>query len=113
MVLVALFLPSTSAGASAKSRLRSKVSISTLKRVDTLGAFLLLLASVTLVFALEQGGSQYPWDNAAIIATLVISGLSWIGFVTWEVWLERPGHVQEPIFPMRLLKNRVVTGMML
>lgn len=94
------------------ARLRTKFSKSTLARVDLPGAFLLLVASVLLVFALEEGGSRYPWDSAAVIASLVLSGIAWIAFVVWEIWLETSPSIQEPIFPMRLLKSRVVAGMM-
>ncbi len=93
-------------------RLRTKFSKSALKRVDLLGAFLVLVASVLLIFALEEGGSRYPWDSGAVIASLMLSAIAWIAFVVWEVWLEKSHATQEPIFPMRLLKNRVLAGMM-
>lgn len=93
-------------------RWKIKFSKDTLKKVDLLGAFLVLVASVLLVFALEEGGDRYPWDSAAVIASLVLSAVAWVAFVAWELWLERSHLVQEPIFPMRLLKNRVVAGMM-
>jgi hypothetical protein len=41
-------------------RFRTKFSKRALERVDLLGAFLILVASVLLVFALEEGGSRYP-----------------------------------------------------
>jgi hypothetical protein len=94
------------------ARLRAKFVRSNLQRVDLLGAFLILVASVLLVFALEEGGSRYRWDSAAIIASLVISTIAWISFIAWEVWLEKSHSIPEPIFPMRLLKNRVLAGMM-
>ena len=114
VVLVALFLPSTShdPSTSISERLRSKFSRNTLKRVDVLGAFLVLVASVLLVFALEEGGSSYPWNSAAVIVSLALSAIAWVTFVVWEIRLEKSHTLQEPIFPMRVLKNRVVAGMM-
>lgn len=110
-----MFLPSETQDqyTSVESLLRTKFSGNAFKRVDTLGAFLVLAASVLLVFALEEGGSRYAWNSAAVISSLTLSCVAWVGFVVWEVWLERSNAVQEPIFPMRLLKSRVLSGMML
>jgi hypothetical protein len=114
IALVALFLPSKTHEQTSdmRVRFRTKFSKRALERVDLLGAFLILVASVLLVFALEEGGSRYPWDSAAVIASFVLSGFAWVAFVAWEIWLEKSNSVQEPIFPMRLLKSHVVAGMM-
>lgn len=113
-MLVAIFLPSTThkESISVGEQWRIKFSKNNLKKFDLLGAFLVLVASVLLVFALEEGGDRYRWDSAAVIASLVLSAIAWVAFVAWELWLERSHLLQEPIFPMRLLKNRVVAGMM-
>jgi hypothetical protein len=94
-------------------RLRAKFARETVQRVDVLGAFSLLAASMLLVFALEEGGSRYPWDSGAIVSTFVLSGVLWVFFVVWEIYLEKTKAVQEPIFPMGLLKNRLISSMML
>jgi hypothetical protein len=44
---------------------------------------------------------------------MTLAIISGIGFVFWELWLERLNGEQEPIFPLSLLKSRVLTGMML
>src|SRR4051794_29565015 len=82
IALIALFLPASKAETSSTfaTRLRAKFSRETTKRVDILGAVSLLAASVLLVFALESGGSRYPWNSGPIIATFVLSGASWILF---------------------------------
>jgi hypothetical protein len=84
-----------------------------MRRVDILGAVSLLAASVLLIFALESGGTRYPWSSGAVISTLVLSGLSWITFTVWEIYLERAQSVSEPIFPMGLLRNRQLASMTL
>jgi len=33
-----------------------------------------------VVFALQEGGIGYRWKSAAIIATLTLTGCSWIAF---------------------------------
>jgi hypothetical protein len=74
--------------------------------------FLLLASSVLLVFTLEEGGSRYPWDSAAIIAPLVLAIIAAIVLASWEVFLERKGSVQAPVLPPSILKNRLLTAML-
>lgn len=116
IILVAIFLPASEVDTdfTFAAQLRAKFSRETAQRVDVLGAISLLGASVLLVFALESGGTRYAWDSGPIISTLVVSGLLWIVFIAWEIYLERkPNATQEPIFPMKLLKNRQLVSMML
>lgn len=95
-----------------KEKLRIKFSKASLKRIDVFGILFLLAASILLVFALEQGGTRYEWNSATIVAVLVLAGLSWIAFALWEYWLERSRSLQEPIFPLRLLKIRILVATM-
>ncbi|PKS13033.1 hypothetical protein jhhlp_000374 [Lomentospora prolificans] len=83
------------------------------RKIDFLGAILLLTASMLVVFAFEEAGTQYPWKSPAIIVTLILSAVCWATFIPWEVWIDKPKFVQEPIFPMRLLRDRRIAGMML
>jgi hypothetical protein len=82
------------------------------KKIDFLGGVALLCSSGLLVFAVQQAGSQtFSWDSAAIVSTLAISALSWIVFVAWEVRLEIQQIKDiEPIFPIRMMLNRVYTA---
>jgi hypothetical protein len=66
------------------------------KRIDVLGAFLSLTASILLVFALQEGGVTYAWSGGAIIAS----------FIIWEKKLSMWNTVCEPMFPWRLAENR-------
>lgn len=95
-----------------KAQLCSNFSKAPLSRIDTLGVIFLLTASVLLVFALEEAGQRYPWSSAVIVSTITLSGICWIAFVGWEYFIEKSRSPQEPIFPMRLLKDRVLVGMM-
>jgi hypothetical protein len=87
--------------------------MSSFRRLDSLGVFLMLAASILIVFALEEAGTRYPWGSAAIVGSLVIAFVAWSFFVAWELFIERRNSLQEPIFPMRLLKSRVLAGMLL
>ena len=95
------------------SRMQAKFSRETIRKVDFIGMFSLLAASVLLVFALESGGTRYPWKSRTTISTLVLSGILWIVFIAWEMYLERTKTTQEPIFPMGLLKARLLASLML
>ncbi|KAA8564176.1 hypothetical protein EYC84_011123 [Monilinia fructicola] len=52
----------------------------TFKRVDFIGALLLVIATTFLVAALEEGGQEYAWSSAFTITLLTISGVTWIAF---------------------------------
>ncbi|KAL2200416.1 drug resistance transporter EmrB/QacA subfamily [Corynascus similis CBS 632.67] len=108
ILIIAIFLPASKADSDSTftARLRANFSQIATRRVDFIGAVSLLAASVLLVFALESGGTRYEWNSGPIISTLALSGLLWMVFIIWEIYLERTGVTQEPIFQMGLLKNR-------
>ncbi len=90
-------------------------SRSAFKSIDILGCVLLLAASVLLIFALQEGGAfVYAWSSATIIACLVISGLSWVGFFVWQQCLAAHPHwTVKLVFPIGVLRQRVVGAAML
>ena len=106
-----VFLPS-SGDLELAARLRRKFSKASFHRIDILGVLLLLTASVLLVFALEEAGTRYSWSSPVIISIIVLAGASWLLFIFWEHYAGKSELVQEPIFPLRLLKNRMVVGML-
>ncbi|EPE36690.1 MFS general substrate transporter [Glarea lozoyensis ATCC 20868] len=113
-VLLAVFLPSSKpANTTSRNHFRLKFAKEALSRIDIGGTILLLSASVLLVFALEEAGYRYAWGSLTITITLVLAIVSGITFVTWEFLLERSDSKREPMFPLSILKNRVVAGMML
>ena len=114
-VLIGWCLPmsESSAKVSLWKGLRDKFRPSTLARIDVLGMFLLLASSILLVFGLEEGGTRYPWSSPAIISTLVIAISAGIGFVLWEIYIDSPRTVQEPVFPPSLTKDRLLSAMLL
>jgi len=113
--MIIIFLPSdySSQNTSIFSRLRNRFTLPSFRRLDLIGVFFMLAASILLVFSLEEVGSRYSWKSVPIILTLVIAVLSWVAFAVWEIWLEKNEKVQEPIFPMRLFGSRIFVGMML
>lgn len=91
---------------------QQKISRELFAQVDWPGVALSLVASVVLCFALESGGNQYSWNSAAIVASLVISGISWVAFTVWQAFLTaRAGKMAMlPIFPTRLVGHRVIAA---
>jgi len=80
-----------------------------LSKIDFLGNLLLVVASILLVFAIQEGASfVWKWSSPVIIWSLAISGLCWVLLCSWESYLfyGRSQKIQ-PIFPLRLAMGRV------
>ncbi|CAF9915301.1 MAG: hypothetical protein HETSPECPRED_002355 [Heterodermia speciosa] len=102
-------LPSSAHKPLAFKQLFSKAQFS---RVDFPGTALLLSATVFLVAALEEAGSRYEWKSPFIVAVLAISLVSWALFLAWSRRTTRTEGAQEPVFPWRLVQNRVRIGLL-
>ncbi|KAH9810508.1 Major facilitator superfamily domain, general substrate transporter [Teratosphaeria destructans] len=84
-----------------------------LRKVDVVGTLLLLLASVLLVFALQEAGAEkYAWNSPIIVAAFVVSGSAATAFVIWEIGLEKMSSSWqvEVVFPIRLLGDRALAA---
>ncbi|KAF2821599.1 MFS multidrug transporter-like protein [Ophiobolus disseminans] len=91
------------------------MSRATVKRVDFLGSALLLLATLSLVPAVEEAGLSHGWRSAFTMTLLVTSEILWILFFLWERQVTRNkdmAGVTEPVFPWRFVQNRVFVGML-
>ncbi|KAL4860850.1 major facilitator superfamily domain-containing protein, partial [Aspergillus spectabilis] len=84
-----------------------------LRKADILGASMLLVATTLFVTALEEANQGFEWDSAFIITLIVISGLAWILFLTWERRVTLHSEYVEPVFPWRFVQNRVWVAMLL
>ena len=93
-----------------KAYKKPSITWKSIQQVDWVGAILLLVASILLVFALQEGGSTaYSWNSATIISTLTISGGCWIGFFAWISWLSFGNVLQlRAIFPFTIALTRPV-----
>ncbi len=72
-------------------------------RVDYLGITTIAMAVVPLMLALSLGGVDYEWSSALIIGMLVFSFIMALVFI----WVE--SRASEPILPMWLFKNSIVS----
>ncbi|KAI5457173.1 drug resistance transporter EmrB/QacA subfamily [Mariannaea sp. PMI_226] len=109
--LLAFLLPSSAEktpGVTFLNHLRSKVALSKLRSIDIVGMFLLLASSVLIIFAFESAGTRYAWKSAPFITIIVLALLTGIIFMIWEAtpW------VKDPVFPPRLVKNRLTPAML-
>ncbi|KAI0520991.1 MFS toxin efflux pump [Xylaria bambusicola] len=59
--------------------------VSKLKQLNILALFIFTGSIVSLLLALEWGGTTYDWDSARIIVLLVVAVVSFGVFMTWEV----------------------------
>ena len=99
---------------SASPPILSRITLrQSLRKVDFVGAFLLLSACLLVVTALLETSTLFSWNSPATICLLVLSGLLWIGFFFWEWLVSRRNSSQEPMFPWRFVRNRVWMGMLL
>jgi MFS family permease len=74
-----------------------------LARIDFIGAALLTLSILGLLFPLEIGGDKVSWSSPTIIALLVGSVVFGLLFLAAEAFLAK-----EPIVPLTLLRQRDV-----
>ena len=83
-----------------------------IRKTDLFGNVLILAATTLMVFALQEAGAfTYAWNSSVIVLTLSLASLSWVVFITWEVFLGvKRQTMVEPILPLRLITHRVYMG---
>lgn len=72
-------------------------------RLDPLGTVLFLPGVVSLLLALQWGGSTYPWSDGRIIALFVVAGVLVISFAGVQVWRQETATI-----PPRILSQRSI-----
>ena len=80
------------------------------KDLDFVGSLLVIAASVLVVFAFQNAGTnigEEPWTQATFIAPVVAGTLCWIALFAWEAFFERRWKDKMAAFPLRLLRNHV------
>jgi EmrB/QacA subfamily drug resistance transporter len=75
----------------------------TSRPIDYLGTALLTASVTPLLLALTWGGDQYAWGSTRVVGLLVGGGVLLVVFLVWE------GRAVDPILPLRLFRNRVVS----
>jgi hypothetical protein len=80
------------------------------RKVDWLGVALSITATTLLLVAFEEAGLRFPWKSAAVIGSMILSGVCWACFGFWQHFLTKKEGIIAPIFPMMLAKNRVIAA---
>ena len=71
-------------------------------RLDLLGAALVMVATASLMAAIDLGGNRFAWVSAPILGLAAFSAASWVLFVA------RLRMAPEPLVPLGVLSNPVV-----
>lgn len=106
IALLFLALPSNVGGL-------QQLSWSSLRRIDIIGAIILLTATVPLITALNEVYVEFEWSEGRTIILLVLSGVAWYAFFAWEHAMTRGKNIPEPIFPSRFFSSANWMGMLL
>ncbi|KAK0707528.1 major facilitator superfamily domain-containing protein [Lasiosphaeris hirsuta] len=77
-------------------------------RLDLLGTAMLIPAIISLLLALQWGGTEYAWNSSVVIGLFVGAALMTIVFVGIQIWKGDKGTL-----PPRLFKSRDVLCAML
>lgn len=72
-------------------------------RLDILGVTLMVAAAVTLLLALDWGGTHYRWLSWQIIGLIAASAALWVSFAA------RLLTAAEPFIPLAMLRGRVTS----
>lgn len=78
------------------------------KEFDYIGAFLIMTASVLVVFGLQEAGTgEHAWNSSVVLGTLITGCLSWILLVAWESYVHlRYRDTLASMFPIEVITNR-------
>ena len=76
------------------------------KQLDPLGFVLVAPAAICLLFALQWGGTVYPWSNWRVIFLFILFGVLLTAFVVSQVWLQEKATIPPKIF----LQRTVLSG---
>lgn len=86
----------------------SESTKSRIKRVDFLGAFLLVFSLVSLLIGLNSGGNIVPWKHPLVYISIPLSMVVLGAFVYVEDRI-----ATEPVIPVRLLARQSVIAALL
>lgn len=77
--------------------------VSAWKRIDFLGAFLLVMTLILLLLGLNAGGNTVPWTHPLVLTTLPLSAV----FLALFIHVEK-NHALEPVIDVKLMLDRTV-----
>ncbi|ROW17640.1 hypothetical protein VPNG_00856 [Cytospora leucostoma] len=75
-----------------------------LREVDIVGSILSIAGIMTLIMAMNFGGTTYSWNSGQTIALFVVTGIIWIVFAIQQAFTIFTTTTQR-VFPVHFLKN--------
>lgn len=96
IVLITLLLKAPSV-----QRKQSSSAMAKFLQFDPIGTVVFIPAIVSLLLALQWGGSKYSWSSGRIIALFVIFGLLIMTFIGVQIWKGEDATVPPRIFMQR------------
>jgi MFS family permease len=105
LVVLAFATPKTPPAVKPSSTWRSRVA-----ELDPLGFALIAPATVCLLFALQWGGTQYPWNSGRIIALFVLFGVLTLAFIAVQAWRKDDATVPPRIFFQRTIFSGLIAA---
>ena len=99
-VLVALFILKLPTVPKAKRTAREHFD-----QFDIIGTILFLPSIVSLLLAMQWGGSVYAWINGRIIGLFVVFGVLILAFISVQIWKQEDATV-----PPRIMKVRSISA---
>jgi EmrB/QacA subfamily drug resistance transporter len=76
------------------------------QKIDWLGTIIMIISVLSIMFALEMGGTGYAWDSWQIISLFISFAVFLLLFIFVEM------KVSDPIVPLDLFKNKLFTSSM-
>ena len=76
-----------------------------LQQLDPIGTAVLVPAVLSLLLALQLGGTKYPWDNGRIIALFCVSAVLTAIFFIIQLWQKDRATI-----PLRIAKDHNILG---
>jgi hypothetical protein len=75
------------------------------QQLDPIGTVVLVPAVISLLLAIQWGGTKYAWDDGRIIALFVLSGVLTITFFTIQLWRKGKATI-----PLSIAKDHNILG---
>lgn len=94
----------------AERKMKSTTLVDQMRSFDLLGTLLFIPGVVSLLLALQWGGTRYSWGDGRIIALFVVFALLIIGFLAVQAWLKEKATVPPRIFLDRTVWTCAVFG---
>lgn len=74
--------------------------------LDYAGSFLLIAATVLVVFAFQETGTHIAWSDPLFIGPIVSGIVCWILLLGWQFVIWKQGRTIAAVIPVDLFKNR-------